>query len=177
MKKGNKKIIAIALLLLVLGISAGTYAIYRTTISGSGSLNTAAWSVKVKKGSTNLSNNFTFGVNDITWTSNPGKNGKIAPGATGTIAFTIDATGSEVDVDYTATVGTITGAPTGLTVSATGGSGSITYNATSMQATVTLNVTWTGSDSDNSTKDSNDIAAAGKSLSIPLNVTVKQKLS
>ncbi len=183
--KGNKKLLVIAALLLVACAGFATYAIYRSSATGTATVATATWSVKVN--STDIETNaFTFGADDVNWTTNPGKNGKIAPGATGTITLEIDATGSEVDVDYTVSVGTIKVAGsdntnTDFTVTpatSTDGSGTITYSTTAnaMKKTITLNVVWSGADSDQPTKDTADKAMAGKNITIPVTVTAKQHL-
>ena len=181
MKKGNNKFLVVAILLLLVGVVAGTYAIYRSSKTGNASLGTAAWSVKVKGDDIDdTSKTLSFNYSDIHWTKITGKNNKIAPGSEGTISFDVDATGSEVDVDYTVTVGTITGATigTGFTVTpATTADGTGTIEANAMKKTVTLNVVWTGEDSDDASKDSSDKAMAGKDLTIPVTVTVKQHLA
>ena len=172
--KGNKKILLAALLLLLISVTFGTYAIYRSSISGTGTVRAAKWNVKFKKGTTEIQN-FNFGYNDVTWTSNPGKNNTIAPGATGYIEFEIDATGSEVDVVYTATVED--GVTEGITASVgTTGEQTITYNATSMKATVRVNVTWNGALTDNSAKDTSDMELQNTNLSIPIKVVARQAL-
>ncbi len=176
--KGNKKILVLAVLVLLIAVSFTTYAIYRSAATGTGSVNAANWSVKIN-GSDMDSANFNFGFSDITWTTNPGKNNTIAPGATGYIEIPVDASGSEVDVLLTAT---ITGAslPDGMTATVDGGdSKTITYasGTGNMQTTVKINIAWTGADSDTTTKDTSDKEVKGTSLSIPVTLTAKQALS
>ncbi len=173
--KGNKKILVAALLVLLIAVSFTTYAIYRSSAAGSGSLKAAKWQVKVKD--TNIEEaNFTFGYDDITWTTNRGKNDTIAPGDTGTITIPVDATGSEVDVDVTATLGNVT-LPDGMTVQVANGSETIAYDASNMEANITLTITWTGTDSDTTTKDESDMSVDGSTISIPVTLTAKQSLS
>ena len=174
--KGNKKILVIAVLLLLISVTFSTYAIYRSSATGNGSVNAANWNVSIK-GTAIDSANFDFGYSDITWTTNPGKNNTIAPGATGYIEIPVVATGSEVDVLLTAS---ITGAslPTGMTATIDGGgSQTITYNASSMTANVRINIEWTGTDEDTTEKDGTDLAAEGTALSIPVTLTAQQALS
>ena len=175
--KGNKKVLTLAVLVLLLAVCFTTYAIYRQSASGTGSLNAAAWSVKVN-GTDIASANFDFDFDDITWTSLTGYNKTIAPGSEGYIEIPVDATGSEVDVILGATLGTVSGLPTGMTVALASGADSqtIAYNASSMTATVRINVAWAGADSDDATKDGNDLDAAGDSFSIPVTLTAKQSL-
>ena len=47
--KGNKKLLIIAVLLLLITVSYTTYAIYRESTTATGTIQAAAWSVKVKK--------------------------------------------------------------------------------------------------------------------------------
>ena len=184
MKKGHKKLLVVAVLLLLVCVGIGTYAIYRSSASGNASVSTAAWVVEVNDTSIVTSNSFTVG--NINWSTHRGKNGKIAPGDTGTITLEIDATGSEVDVDYTVQVGTIlvdgvANTNTGFTVTNTGenASGTIAYSTTenAMKKTITLNVTWLGDDNDDASKDANDIAMSNKPITIPVTVTAKQNLT
>ena len=112
--KGNKKVLIIAVLLLLISVTFTTYAIYRTSMSGTGTATAANWAISFEKGGTQVQN-LNFTAADVTWTTNPSAvAGKIAPGATGTLTFTIDATGSETDVYYLAELGN--GATSGITV-------------------------------------------------------------
>lgn len=174
--KGNKKILVLAFLVLLLAVSFGTYAIYRNASEGTGTVNAAAWSVKVKNQP--ISNTWTFGYDDITWTTLTGYNDTIAPGSTGTITIPVDATGSEVDVILTAALGTAT-LPDGMSVSLAGGSNeqTISYSASSMTANVTLNIAWAGADSDTTAKDTTDKAAQDTQISIPVTLTAKQSVA
>jgi hypothetical protein len=181
--KGKKKYLLVVLLLVMFGFgSYVTYSLYRTSISGNGSIDTAKWSVVVKKGSTAVSN-VNFSVSDITWTTHTGKNNTIAPGDSGYIDYTIDASGSEVDVLYTVSTDTITGgAPaTGFSVSLGSGqsSGTIPYatGTSGMVQNVRMTITWTGGTGDSSSKDTTDIAANDHTLTIPLELTARQKLA
>ena len=180
--KGNKKLLIVAILLLLVAVSYTTYAIYRESKTANGTVQAAAWSVKVKKSSENgdgtamSSANLTFTSADITWAENPGKNGKIAPGARGSISFDVDATGSEVDVILTAALGTVTGLPNGFTVELDETTQDIEYNATEMKGTVTLNITWTGTLEDTTAKDGTDLAVKGTEFTIPVTLTARQGL-
>ena len=185
--KGNKKLLVVAVLLLLVVVSYTTYAIYRSSANATGTIKAAAWSVKVKntKDSGEAVNietaNLNFGVNDITWTTHTGKNDTIAPGDTGTLSFTVDATGSEVDVLLEAAVDTANAnLPNGMTATVTSGTNgvqTITYDPSSMTATVVVTITWTGTTADLSGKDTSDKTAAGTNLSIPVTLTARQKLA
>lgn len=176
--KGDKKILVLAVLVLLLTVCFGSYAIYRSSATGTGSLKAAAWSVKVN--GTNISSaSFDFDFDDITWTTKTGYNNTIAPGSTGTITIPVDATGSEVDVVLTAEIVNAS-LPTGMTVTVSGGgSQTIAYSTTenAMKTNVVLNIAWSGSEEDNPSKDSSDLTAAGTNLSIPVTLTAKQSLT
>lgn len=174
--KKNKKLLIIAVLLLLVTIGF-SYAIYRSSTTANGTVNTAAWSVKIND--TNMDSvNYTFNGSNITWTSNPGKAGTIAPGATGYIDIPVDADGSQVDVILTAALGSTT-LPTGMTVSLSPASQTINYSATEgeMEANVRVNIAWAGDIEDISSKDSSDKTASGTTISIPITLTARQKLS
>ena len=173
--KGDKKILVVAVLLLLLAVSFSTYAIYRNESAGTGTVNAAAWSVKVKNQP--ISSTWTFSYSDIQWTTITGYNDTIAPGSSGTITIPVDATGSEVDVIITAALGTAT-LPAGMTVSLASGSDqqTIGYNDASKVKNVVINVAWAGADSDTTGKDTTDLAVQATSLSIPVTLTAKQSV-
>ena len=175
--KKNKKLLVIAVLLLLVTIGF-SYAIYRSSTTANGTVNTAAWSVKID--GTNFDTaNYTFGYDKIHWDANPGKANTIAPGATGHIDIPVDASGSQVDVILTAALGSVT-LPNGMTVSLASGSDSqkIAYSATEgqMETTIRVNIAWTGTTEDSNSKDGTDKTASGTSISIPVTLTARQKV-
>lgn len=184
MKKGNKKLLVIAALLLLVGIGIGTYAIYKASATGNATVSTAAFVVKAND--TNIeTGSFTFSASDISWTTtNSAVSGKIAPGATGTITLEIDATGSEVDVDYTVGIGTIlvdgvansNSAFTVTGATSADASGTISYSTTAnaMKKTITLNVVWTATDE--ATQNTTDLSMDGIDITIPVTVTAQQHI-
>ena len=175
--KGNKKILTLSVLVLLLAVCFTTYAIYRSSADGDGSVDAAKWSVKINNTDIDQAN-FDFDASDITWTTLTGYNNTIAPGSTGYIEITVDATGSEVDVILTAALGSTT-LPTGMTASLASGSDSQTigYNDANKTKTVRINIAWAGAESDNATKDGTDLGAKGQELSIPITLTAKQSLT
>ena len=177
--KGDKKILVVAILVLLLAVCFGTYAIYRATGSATGSIKAAAWSVKVN-GTDIASTNYTFDASNINWTKLTGYNNTIAPGSEGYIEIPVDATGSEVDVVLTATLGSPT-LPNGMTATLASGNDSqtIAYSETegAMKKKVRINIAWAGSESDDAIKDGTDLAAQGTTLSIPVTLTAKQSLT
>lgn len=183
--KGNKKILIAILLFLFVVVGFSTYAIYRSSTTATGTIGAAAWSVKVKKtgasgdGTAIDSATLEFDASDITWTTHTGKNGKIAPGDSGTISFDVNALGSEVDVILEAAIGNVT-LPQGFTAAVTSGTNGkveIPYSTSSMTSTVVITVTWTGTIDDTTAKDGTDKAVQGTDLTIPVTLTARQKLS
>lgn len=166
--KGNKKILAVALLLLLVAVSFGTYAIYKSSATGTSSVKAANWAITVNEA--DIVEEETFTVGDITWTTHNGKNNTIAPGDKGTITITIH-NGAEVDVNYAVTIGSITGTP--LTVTAATGStltGGIAYQGA--DATITLDVEWATEDT--TAQNETDLGYADHTLAVPVTVTVSQ---
>lgn len=192
MKKGNKRLLVVIALLLLVVISYSTYAIYKSSFSGSSTATAALWAIDVTDGSSTIVNNTTleFDLNSCTNTyTEHVATGKIAPGSTCKKTITIDADGSEVDVDWTATVGTLTTStsgkslPSGITAGITGGSngsknGIITYSSTSgeMEATVEIYVTWAATDSDTTINPEDTAFAEGTAgvVSVPVTLVAKQ---
>lgn len=180
--KGNKKILVIAALLLLIVATYTTYAIYKSSATGDASISTAAWVVKVE--GTDITANNTFTVDSITWNTPTISKvaNKIAPGDSGYVDIVIDADGSEVDVYYEVTFGDLDDNGSTVTndhLSATAHSGSsltgtIPYSATDgdMERTVRLDVTWVAED--NATQNPIDVNTAGKDLTLPVTVTVRQ---
>ena len=179
--KGNKKILVLAILVLLLTVCFGTYAIYRESTNATGSIRAAKWSVKVD-GTDIATANYTFTAADIHWDTNSrtGYNNTIAPGSTGYIEIPVDADGSEVDVLLSATLGTTT-LPNGMTASVDVGSESqaISYSATEgeMETKVKINIAWAGAESDTTAKDTTDLAVEDTTLSLPVTLTAKQSVA
>lgn len=97
-KTKNMLGVACAILLIVLVQAIGiTYAKYLTVEKGSGSAEVAKWGFEIVK---NGSQTKTINLAD-TVSEESVVNGKIAPGTKGAIVVTIDASKSEVDMDYT----------------------------------------------------------------------------
>ena len=145
--KGNKKVLALSILVLLLAVTFGTYAIYRSSAEGEGTVNAANWSVQIA-GSDISSADFDFDASDVTWTTLTGYNDTIAPGSEGYIDI---AVGNSKTINYSATEG-------------------------AMETTVRINIAWAGAESDNETKDGTDLAVKGTSLSLPVTLTAKQSL-
>ena len=189
--KGNKKLLIVAVLLLLVAVSYTTYAIYKTSVAGNAKVTAAIWNVKFKNGETALTDNFTVTLGEEDCTSNHVAPGKIAPGATCTKTIILDTTGTEVDVTYEATAGTVTAEkPEGTAVATTNANaftaalspatGTIAYTSTG-EKQLTLTVTWDGQDDSvvatGATPDvinNADTALNGAIIKVPVTLTAKQ---
>ena len=170
--KGEKKLLIVAILLLLITVSFGTYAIYKSSATGTGTVTAAAWNVTVNQANIATTNTFTLG--DITWTSNVSKvAGKIAPGDEGTINIVIH-NGSEVDIVYAVSLASVNTGNTRITVEpvTTGAdTGTIAYGGADV--TVQLKVKWLAVDDVDA--NSEDVTFAGTEISIPVTVTATQR--
>lgn len=100
MKNKTKKIIGVAcaIFLIVLVQAIGiTYAKYITSENATGQAEVAKWAFEIVKDGEQMKK---INLAD-TVDNNKLVNGKIAPGTTGTISIGVDATGAEVDMEFT----------------------------------------------------------------------------
>lgn len=86
------------IMLLLSGAGGYTYARYMSQEKGTGGADIANWSFKIAKNAGEEAKNIT-----LRNTANKSTlvNGKIAPGTSGEFSITLDATGSDVAIDYT----------------------------------------------------------------------------
>ena len=151
-------IITICLLVLLAGV--GTYAYYASTVTGTATASSLAWSFKVNE----ETNTFTVSLPNA------------YPGATGSIPITLSAVGSGVDVSYTIDASMTTNpngelkfySDSGRSKALTLGNGCLTGTITAGQTKdVTIYYTWPyGSTANNS--------MAGKTTTFTFTVTGKQ---
>ena len=180
--KGNKKLLIVAVLLLLIAVSYGTYAIYKSSATSSNSVRPAHWVVTVNNADIVQSNAFTLSSLDCGNSPIAKATGTIAPGDTCTATIVIDADGSEVNVGYVVEID-----PTALQalandhISVTADSnhdpltGTIAYSATAgeMEKTIVLNIEWEAED--DAAQNAEDIATANlQNASIPVLVTATQ---
>ena len=103
MKINSKKLIvllSIILVLLILSVVGYTYAKYRTQVKGGAQADIAKWSFTVNENSEEIE---TIKLQDTISKAVDEKflkKGKIAPGTTGKFIIDIDATGTEVGLNY-----------------------------------------------------------------------------
>ena len=100
--KKNKKVLIIALVLLAITLSfigGRTFSKYIAEVNGGGTADIANWVFKVNGQEDSVQNvNLLSTYNNETLVNN-----KVAPGTSGSFNIVIDATGSEVGVDYNVT--------------------------------------------------------------------------
>ena len=159
--------------LLIISISAtGVYAYYQTQISATGSMYAKNWVFTAQGNGTELSNTFSDTISNL------------QPGSAGKYKITVVATGTEVDLDYTVDVAYTSSSNkitnlkfyadeshTSEITSTNKINGSILATDTAKTKDVYIYYYWPY-DSGNQTADTAD---AGKTVSINITVTGKQK--
>jgi len=173
-------------LLLVVGAGVYTYARYQSTFGGTGTADVAKWAVEVT-GADTQSNEF-----DLTLTPSSSDyvaTGKIAPGVGASGTIELNLTGTEVDTDIIVTIddSTLEGATlksvtadNGVTLTKTQDSneytGTITHEAIATDGVVTLTVEveWTNSDSNNAADT--EIGETDDNLQLGVTVIAKQHI-
>ncbi len=191
--KTRRAIFIAIVLVLVLYLIGNTYSKYSTEGIANAKANVAKWAVVMKSGETFLNST----TQDITFTVQENNNvvpGKIAPAVTAKAEVELDLTGTEVAVDFTATVGSLspTNLPSydkiSLTSAVEGGTpGTLTtiplvnqsaFTESNGKRKVTLTLTWTNDDENN--KDDTDtgmLADGSRTLTIPVTLTVAQHIN
>ena len=186
--KGNKKILVIAVLLLLIAVSYTTYAIYKTSAAGNTKVTAAKWEVKFKNGETELTNNYEITLSGSDCNNTNVAPGKIAPGATCTKTIILDASQAEVGVSYTATAGAVTATKNdspvattnanAFTASLTPNNGTIAYDASEKTVELTLTVAWAGTDDSEAdpadTINNADTGLSGATITVPVTLVAKQ---
>ncbi len=192
-KRTIKGIIAMLMLLTVcLYFVSGTYARYASSVSGTAMVAAAKWAVAFKDGENNeLANNFDL---DFTVTANENVvSNKIAPQTTATAEIQVDLTGTEVAVDYVATVDetalaeyfgaskddvkVTTSAKVNGVEDKTGTIKLVNdsaFTAENGKVTVTITLTWTNNDNHNTSDTAVGVAAS--TLSFPVTLELQQHI-
>lgn len=187
--KKRKVLAVLVALLLVVGAGVYTYARYTYSRTGSGDVDVATWAVQLQQGGSEVSDNFNLALT----LSNNGYvvNGKIAPNRSATATLVVDLTGTEVATDIDVDLGSVTGLPTGMTISGVTANGNAmtktgnVYSTTiglnagltaisSNSVTLVVTATWVNNEANNSNDTS--FGEAGGSISIPVTVTAKQHI-
>lgn len=105
-KKLSKLSISLIALFILAVIAIGTYAVYKSSATGTSGFKAAAWYIELNGEDISSSNTFDFDLADANWTHStnivPEDDSVvvIAPGSYGTFGINIDATGADVDVTY-----------------------------------------------------------------------------
>ena len=179
----NKKSLLIIVLLVLVGLTTGyvasTYAKYTSTVTGSGTATVAKWAFATD----NATQNITIALNP-TVDATTLVNGKIAPGTTGSFNIALVNTNSEVGVDFSIALDSISNKPTNLkfykdssyTTELTPGTSTVTGQLTAGDSTgVTVPIYWrweyeTNAISTNDPIDTQDGEAA-RTLTIGVTIT------
>lgn len=167
MKKNKKTLMIIVLLVLIVLTTAWAFSKYTTTVTGNATASVAAWSFKANGETATMAN---VALTDTTITEGTLVEGKIAPGTSGSFDVAIDASGSEVGVDYVIEIAGLDNAPTNLKFTAAGldaseivdgkitFSGSIAVDDVDTPITNTINWEWAYETDDIATNDPIDTA-------------------
>ena len=184
LKNANRGLLVIVAVLLLVTIGLSSFAIYKSSAEGSATASVATWAVSVNEANIVQNDAFTFDADDIDWDDNDYiADDKIAPGRVGYIPVTIDASGSEVAVEYTAEIGdTFSVANDNISVSIVdsnkqalaNGTGVIALANVSTPVTVYVKITWTAEDETD--QNTADLALSGTDITIPVIITAKQYL-
>ena len=146
----NKKSLMIIVLLLLVGLTAGyvasTYAKYTSTVSGSGTATVAKWAFSTENATQTITIDLGGTVDTTTLSAD-----RIAPGTSGSFDVVLTNGDTEVGVDYSIMLTTITNQPTNLkfysdntyTTELTPGTTTITGTLDAEDATgVTIPIYW-----------------------------------
>ncbi len=165
MKNKKNRVLGILIALLLVVGAVGTYALYNKTFEGiKGTAEVAKWSVALKQGETDLSE-----TKKVTFTADESetvKDNKVAPGRGATATIKLDATGTEVLVDYIVSV-TGDNLPTGATITATPANGQLGFDE---NQDIVLKLTWPESANGTDT----EFGEAASNITVDVTVTATQ---
>ena len=188
MTKTSRKLIDFMIMLIIVGLYfvSGTYARYTSNITGNAAVSTANWAVAFKQGTAAISNGFNLAF-EVQNNTNV-VSGKIAPSVTAKATINLDLTGTEVAVDYTASIDTdalaeaFGASANNVTVTVNGSdsaTGTVTlkddaaFTSTNGIVPIEISITW---DNKDDAASSSDTTAAGKDLVLPVTITVEQHI-
>ena len=109
-KASNFVVFVTLLAVITLILVAATYAKYTEGANTSGTAMVAKWNVAIKNGDQPMTDSVKVVLTDTTLNGKV-KADHIAPGTDGAFGFSIDASGSEVAVDYVIEISNLSGAP------------------------------------------------------------------
>lgn len=193
MKKSTITVVIALLIILTvcLYFISGTYARYADSRSGNATVGVAKWAVSITDGTDPLNNDF-----DLQFKVEENDNvvaGKIAPETTAKATIQLDLTGTEVAVDFGATIddedlSTLFGdsaedveVTTAITGAATSGTTTTiplpdgqAFTSENGKINIEITLTWTNNDAHN-TSDT-EVGVAGGTLELPVELTLKQHI-
>ena len=193
----KRAIFVVIALLLVVYLISSTYARYSTVGKADGKVDIAKWAVTMTADDETVLNSTT---QDITFTVQSNTEvvpGKIAPAVTAKAEIELDLTGTEVSVDFTATIGeytpatlpskdkiTLSSEEEGTTENKVGSSNYIplvenkAFTASNGKKKVILTLTWTNDDENNVDDTATGMLADGsRTITIPVTLTVQQHIN
>lgn len=183
MKNRKKTIFALVALLLLVGVGTYTFARYQSELGGNGEATAAIWSVVLKDDETviNEEHNVTFTAENSDYVAE----GKIAPTTTVTATITLDASNTEVPVDYVVELGALENVPTGLKLTEVNETvvedgtynGSIALADVDTPVELVLTLTWEESDDNTTDTGFASTVEDANVFTIPVKVTVTQKVA
>ena len=178
----NKKSLMIIVLLLLVGLTTGyvasTYAKYTSTVSGSGTATVAKWAFSTENASQTITIDLGGTVDTTTLSAD-----RIAPGTSGSFDVVLTNGDTEVGVDYSVMLTSITNQPTNLkfysdssyTTELTPGTSTITGTLDAEDATgVTIPIYWQWAYETNAiaTNDPIDTADGEAANTLTIGVTI-----
>ena len=168
-------------LLLVTFVILDTYALFETNGTASSQMTIGAWKILVNN--TDISQNNTITLSNFNYTSSSHtENGYFAPGTTATFDIIMDASQSNVSVQYELVIDdsqiedypninfTVLNVDTNQTVPVDNISGVIPLNAVNRTVTLRMSLTW----SDNLQYDESDTSLIDSDLSFAIAANFKQ---
>ena len=104
-KKHKMIALVIVILICLLYLNGNsTYTSYESEVTGNVDSDIADWKIKVNDTLITTESEQVINIDSINWETNHTRDGKVSPGATGTIEITIDPTSTKVAFDYELTV-------------------------------------------------------------------------
>ena len=169
MRKTNKNAVLVFVLLLLVAVSAmmvaSTYAKYTAEVSGSGKATVAKWAFKSDNETVTINVDFSETYDETTLKAN-----RIAPGTSGTFDLVLSNANSEVGVDYTVSLGTVS-YPKNLVLN----NGNATITGTiPVGGSATVKVPWEWAyyvDAAEDAEDTTDGEATSLELTVPVTIT------
>ncbi len=174
----KKRYLLLVLVLLFVGVIF-TYALFRSTTRAYATFDVANWNVIVKvNGVRAINNEVNVSLMDKEWSNDLSTvaEGKIAPGSYTTFDIEIDATGTEVPVEYQVLFDNLDEL-SGFKVELDSQEGVIEYSKEgSMKKIIPVRVTWESSLDDSDYKDYQDIELNGRNMSLNMRIITSQLL-